>query len=229
MKAPRYLRFGSLSLLCLLLLTASFTAGARFGPSVFGRLGLPELAAPIPVPFLETSSEPASVAPTFSVFWEAWNIVSQNFVDPKALDVSKMTYGAIRGMVDSLGDNGHTRFLDPSAFQSEQSQLRGDFSGIGAEINLKDGVPVIVAPIEGSPADKAGLKSGDRILRVNGEDVQHLSLTDLTTRVRGQPGTQVTLSIIRQGYQPGPGCDHYTGHHHQPPGEFNHSSRDEHR
>src|SRR6185437_5105754 len=117
-----------------------------------------------------TSTEPDDVVPTFSVFWEAWNVVTHNYVNKSALDVKKMTYGAIQGMVNSLGDSGHSRFLSPSGFRQEQGALRGSFIGIGVEVGLRDGQPVIVAPIEGGPGDQAGLKAGDTILRVDGQD-----------------------------------------------------------
>ncbi len=124
MKPLRLLRYGSLALLGLILTTGSFISGARFGPSVLGRLGLPELAAPSPVPFLETSGEPASVAPVLQRVLGSVEHRQPELRGPQGLwTSSKMTYGAIRGMVDSLGDTGHTRFLDAAAFQSEQSQF----------------------------------------------------------------------------------------------------------
>ncbi|MDE3078091.1 MAG: S41 family peptidase, partial [Chloroflexota bacterium] len=190
------LRYALLSVTLAVLVAVSFAAGARYGTVVFTWLNLQALQ---PVPLIETSSEPAAVAPTFSVFWQAWNVVTHNFVDSRAVDVQRMTYGAIRGMVDSLGDAGHTRFLTPDQFQHEQGELSGRFIGIGAEISVKNEVPVVVAPLDGSPAEKAGLRAGDRIVRIDGQEVSQLGLSEIINRIRGQAGTPVTLTVIHQG------------------------------
>ncbi len=194
MKA-KALRYGLASFTFVILMSASFVGGARYGATVVTWLRLPWLVQSQ----LVTSTEPADVAPTFSLFWEAWNVVTHNYVSKSSLDIQKMTYGAIQGMVNSLGDTGHSRFLNPSGYRQEQNALRGQFIGIGAEMGLRNGQPVILAPIEGSPAEQAGLKSGDAVLRVNGEDVSHLGLQELINRVRGDAGTSVTLTILHQG------------------------------
>src|SRR5579884_3349703 len=132
-------------LLSVILLCGSFTGGARYGPAVFDWLGLGWLA---PAPLPTSSTEPADVAPTFRLFWQAWNVVTHNSVDRSSLDVKALTYGAIRGMVAALGDTGHSRFLAPSDYRDEQSSLRGAFTGIGAQIGLRAGQPIIVQPLD---------------------------------------------------------------------------------
>lgn len=189
------LRFSAASLTFAILLSVSFVGGARYGTVVFERLHVPWLAQSQFV----TSTEPEDVAPTFSLFWEAWNVVTHNYVNKSALDVQKMTYGAIQGMINSLGDTGHSRFLNPGGFRQEQNAIRGQFIGIGAELGLRNGQPIILSPLEGSPAEQAGLKSGDAVLRVNGEDVSRMTLQDIIIRVRGDAGTSVTLTIQHQG------------------------------
>src|SRR5579862_872129 len=169
------LRYGLASATLVILLCASFVGGARYGVSVFQWLHLPQVAQD---QVLSTSTEPADVESTFSLFWEAWNVVSHNYVDKAALDVQKMTYGAIQGMINSLGDAGHSRFMQPGAFRQEQGALRGQFVGIGIEVGLRNSQPIVVAPLEGSPAQQAGIRPGDAIVRVNGEDVSHLSLAE---------------------------------------------------
>lgn len=139
----------------------------------------------------------ASQPPQFSLFWQAWNIVQQNFVDHAALDPTQLTYGAIRGMVDALGDTGHSTFLTPEQRQAQQADLSGTFTGIGAQMGVKDGLPIIVAPLDGSPAEKAGLKAGDIVMKVDGEDVSTLPLSDIVTKVRGPKDTPVTLTVLR--------------------------------
>jgi len=120
---------------------------------------------------------------------EAWNIVEKNYVDRTAVKPTQMTYGAISGMVDSLGDTGHSVFLSPEMVKEEQNFTQGQFEGIGIE------KIVIVAPIDGSPAQKAGLQAGEIILKVNSVEVSGLSVGQVANKVLGPAGTQVTLTI----------------------------------
>ena len=126
---------------------------------------------------------------------EAWNIVEKNYVDRAAIKPAQMTYGAISGMVDSLGDTGHSTFLSPEMVKEEQNFTQGQFEGVGLEIQNKEGKIVIVAPIDGSPAQKAGLHAGDIILKVDGVEVSGLSVGQVASQVLGPAGTQVTLTI----------------------------------
>ena len=112
--------------------------------------------------------QPSGTEQQFAVFWEAWNVAQRNFVDVDALDDKAMTYGAIRGMLDSLGDLGHTRFMTPEDLAAERTSISGQYSGIGAEIGVRDGMPMIQAPFDDSPAQKAGLQPRDIIVRVDG-------------------------------------------------------------
>jgi carboxyl-terminal processing protease len=146
-----------------------------------------------------SSAQPTATVPGFDIFWQAWNLVQKNYVDQKAVNTKTLTYGAIQGMIDSLGDVGHSRFLTPAELSDEQQSLSGTLEGIGAEISTKDGQPVIVAPIAGSPALKAGIKPGDLILKVNGKDVTSMSLDDIVNLVRGPAGTSVTLTVMHSG------------------------------
>jgi carboxyl-terminal processing protease len=139
----------------------------------------------------------ANEPPQFEIFWQAWNLVQRHFVDRSALDPTQLTYGAIRGMVQALGDEGHTVFLTPEEAARQKTDIAGEFSGIGAQIGVKGSLPVIVAPFDGSPAAKAGLKAGDIIVDVDGEDVTTLSLSDIVDKVRGEAGTQVVLTVLR--------------------------------
>ena len=133
----------------------------------------------------------------FSVFWQAWNTAQRNFIDRSALDDEVLTYGAIRGMVQALGDEGHTAFLTPDELERQRSDLSGAFMGIGAQLGVRDALPVIVAPFDGSPADQAGVKAGDIIMKVDGEDVTSLPLNEIVALIRGPEGTIVEISLLR--------------------------------
>jgi carboxyl-terminal processing protease len=133
----------------------------------------------------------------FDTFWQAWNVVHSHFVDRDALDATRLTYGAIRGMVEALGDEGHTTFLTPEEVARHRTGISGKFSGIGAQIGVEDGLPVIVAPFDGSPAEEAGIKAGDIIIEVDDVDVTSWPLGDIVENIRGEAGTEVELTVVR--------------------------------
>lgn len=139
---------------------------------------------------------PPSAAPDFQLMNEAWRVIQKSYMDRSALDGRRLTYGAISGLVDALGDPGHSRFLTPEMARQEQSFIKGKFEGIGAEVRLKDNRVVILAPMDGSPAQRAGLRPGDIILRVNGVSVDGLSLDQVVTRILGPAGSSVRLTIL---------------------------------
>ena len=126
---------------------------------------------------------------------QAYQIIQQNYVDRSAIQSTQLTYGAISGMVDSLGDTGHSRFLSPEMVKEENNFTQGQFEGIGAEVTMKNGQVVIVAPIDGSPAQAAGVKPGDIMVKVDGVDLTGMSLSDVVSRVLGPAGTQVTITL----------------------------------
>lgn len=134
----------------------------------------------------------------FKVFWEAWGITQQNFVDPKALDPLRMTRGAIKGMLDSLGDP-HTGYVDPQLYKFEQADLEGAFDGIGAQVGIQNRRLTVIAPMEGSPAEKAGIRPGDLILQIDGKDTTGMSVAEAVSKIRGQKGTKVKLSLLHEG------------------------------
>lgn len=137
----------------------------------------------------------------FPIFWEAWDYVVAHFVDRDKVDFTAMTYGAIEGMLASLGDEGHTTFLHPDAVKLHQTSLDGSFEGIGAYVSMEDGNVLIVAPITGSPAERAGVLAGDIILEVDGESVAGKSLDQVIFLVRGPANSEVVLTVSRPELQ----------------------------
>ncbi len=140
-----------------------------------------------------------SGAPNFQLMNEAWSAIQRYYVDRSALNQRNLTYGAISGMVNALGDTGHTSFLSPEMVKQENNFTQGSFEGIGAEVDKQGDHIVIVAPIDNSPAQAAGLKPGDIIMKVNGEDVTGQSLDTVITKIIGPAGTKVTLTILTPG------------------------------
>jgi carboxyl-terminal processing protease len=132
----------------------------------------------------------------FQLIDEAWQTVLQHYVDRTAVTDKRLTYGAISGLIDGLGDTGHSRFLSPEMVQEQHDYTAGEFEGIGAYVETQNGYTVIVAPIDNSPAQKAGLQPGDIIVAVDGEDVTTLTLQEVVQKVLGPADSQVTLTIL---------------------------------
>jgi len=132
----------------------------------------------------------------FTPFWQAWDIVKEYYVD-QPVDEVQMMQGAIRGMMEALGDE-HSTYMDPIQYRDSLSSLAGEYEGIGAFVSTDGEYLTIVEPIQGSPAEAAGLLPGDRIIAVDGEDVTGILPELVRQRVLGPKGTEVTLTIVRE-------------------------------
>jgi len=131
------------------------------------------------------------------VFSEALSIVRKNYVEetkPKDL-----VYGAIKGMLGSL--DPHSAFMSPEQFKEMQVDTKGEFGGLGIQIGVKDGMLTVIAPIEDTPAYKAGIKAGDKIIKINNEFTKDMSLHDAVSKMRGTPSSSVKITIIREGWK----------------------------
>ena len=133
----------------------------------------------------------------FSTFWTVWDRITSNYYDKTAVDPQKMLNGAITGMVQSLGDP-YTMYLPPTQNANFQQYLAGQFTGIGAELGMKGKQIIVIAPLVGSPAEKAGIKPGDAILAVDGKDMSTWTLQQAVNTIRGPKGTKVTLTILHE-------------------------------
>ncbi len=140
---------------------------------------------------------PPSSSQSLGIVEEAWNIIFQDYVDKDRLDASALSEGAIKGMVEAL-DDPYTVYLDAETYQLSLSSLEGEFEGIGAEVAVRDNQLVIIAPIANSPADKAGIRAGDRILEIDAKPTSEMSLVEAVLLVRGPKGTSVRLLILHQ-------------------------------
>jgi carboxyl-terminal processing protease len=136
-----------------------------------------------------------SIYQDLRLFSDVLNIVQDNYVDK--VDAKKMIYGAISGMLREL--DPHSSFLKPEDYKELQIETEGKFGGIGIEITLRDGVLTVVAPLEGTPADRAGLQSNDKIVKIDDHSTQDMSLMEAVQKMRGPKGTKVKLTIVREG------------------------------
>ncbi len=146
--------------------------------------------------FLARPALAAEAPPEFKVFWETWDLVIAHFVDRDKINFTNMTYGAIQGMLDALGDKNHTVFFPPEIAKQEANSLEGSFEGIGAYVSRDKEQFTITAPIHGSPAEAAGILAGDVVLAVNGEDITSLQEWEVISKIRGPAGTQVVLTVL---------------------------------
>lgn len=129
------------------------------------------------------------------IFAEVLSLIKKNYVD-EIKDDKDLIYGAIKGMLSSL--DPHSSFMSPEIYREMQIGTKGEFGGLGIQIAIKDGVLTIIAPIEDTPAYRAGVKAGDKIIKINGESTKNISLHDAVTRLRGPKGSSVTITIVRK-------------------------------
>lgn len=175
------LRLVAITLLAVLVLFFAFSAG--FGLNYY-----------------QVQSQPTTDIPrTFNLFWEAFKVANDQFYgtipNPQVL-----THGAIRGMLGSLGDP-HTVLVEPEPAKNEQTNLQGNTGDVGLTLDMRNGVLTIIAPIPNSPADKAGLRAGDILIKIGDKDLtlESLSVQDATNLLRGPVGSKITLDVHRIG------------------------------
>jgi carboxyl-terminal processing protease len=202
------IRFLLASCIAVVLLVGAFSGGVvagwflnENGASLTGRAD----ALPIPTtrePVAGSTPQPPPATPEelqalFEPFWEAWQIVHQEYVDQPVDDVELMR-GAIRGMMGGLGDQ-HSSYMDPNEFEQANMPMDGEYEGIGAYVDTTSEYLTVTSPMPGSPAEAAGLRPGDMITAVDGEDMTGVDGSLVLRRVLGPAGTDVTLTILREG------------------------------
>jgi len=142
------------------------------------------------------SQDPSATYENLKLFTEVLSIIQNQYVDE--VPSKDLIYSAIKGTLRGL--DPHSSFLDPEMYKEMQVETSGSFGGLGIEITLKDDVLTVVAPIEGTPAYRVGIHPGDRIVKIEGLTTKDMQLTDAVKRMRGKPGTKVTISVVREGW-----------------------------
>ncbi|NOY14845.1 MAG: PDZ domain-containing protein [bacterium] len=155
---------------------------------------------PSPMANVSRVNKPSDV--DMGLFWRVWDEVEKSFLFKDKIDHKKMIEGAIKGMVASLGDP-YTSFLPAKANKESKADLRGQFEGVGMQLGYIDEKLAVIAPLDDTPADRAGVKAGDFILAINDEESLKMSLPEAVEKIRGPKGTKVKLSLLRAG-QPQP-------------------------
>ena len=170
-------------------------------------------ASPTPVPSATTPSEPSpepspaatikipgNTAKSFDLFWEVWNLIQQDYYGDLPTE-EDMTYGAIRGVLNTL-DDPYTGFLEPDRAAMSREDRSGEFEGIGAYVTMNEGLLEIANTFKGQPAEQAGLRRGDIVLKVDDTPIENMSIYEAITLIRGPAGTPVRLTILREGEEP---------------------------
>lgn len=142
---------------------------------------------------------PKNINVDFKLFWDTWDFLSRSYFDKKAIDPTKLFYGAISGMVAALGDP-YTVFLPPEQQKFSKEELNGSFEGVGIQLGFnKEKRLVVVAPLSGTPAEEAGIKPEDMIVKIEDKDTTNMTLPEAVNLIRGTKGTKVVLTIFREG------------------------------
>lgn len=179
----------------LLIVILSFIIGWQLGHR---DVSLKWAGVSSPVNFINTQP-PKDTAVDFKLFWDTWDLLGRSYLDKKAIDPQKMFYGAIQGMVAAVGDP-YTVFLPPEQQKSSKDELNGSFSGVGIQLGFnKDKRLIVMAPLSGTPAEEAGIKPQDIIVKIHDKDTTNMTLPEAVQLIRGPKGTQVTLTMYRDG------------------------------
>ncbi len=185
-------KHASLIVLGLVIALGSYSLGFKRGESI--------PVATLPEVINQNDGQPAAV--DFAPFWKAWNLINEKYVPAsttaKHVDDQDKVYGAIGGLADSLGDP-YTVFFPPVESEMFASEVRGNFGGVGMEVLAQEGVITVVAPLKDSPAARAGIQAGDKVIQIDGKTTSGLSTEDAVGLIRGEKGTAVKLTIFRQG------------------------------
>ncbi|HEX2097894.1 MAG TPA: PDZ domain-containing protein, partial [Rubrobacteraceae bacterium] len=147
------------------------------------------------------SQSPAGISAedreSLTLLAEALDLVTDKYMNQEAVDPKEQTYGAIKGMIDSLDDEGHTRFVTPEEAEEVEENISGEYVGVGIQLDEKDDEVVVSAPIDDSPAEEAGIKPRDVLVAVDGESVQGEEMEEVAKKVRGPEGSRVELTVLR--------------------------------
>lgn len=170
-------------------------AAVFFGGVLAGVSFRPEIEKITSLYNKETGKNPET---DFAPFWKAWNIVHEKYAVDNGFDDKKMVFGAISGMVSSLGDP-YTVFFPPVEKQAFESEVKGSFEGVGMEVGLRKNILTVISPLKGSPAERAGVLPGDKIFKIDDTETLDMTVDEAVRLIRGQKGTTVKLTILREG------------------------------
>jgi len=179
----------------VLILVALIALGGSFFAGVL--IGIQKEKASIPPQPLPTGID-EGIPPeiTFSIFWDVWNKINEKYVTLNGPTDTEKIYGAIEGLVGSL-DDPYSVFFPPKESEYFESEIQGKFEGVGMEVSMRDDILTVVAPLKNTPAEKAGIKAGDKVIKIDDTTTMNLTVDESVDLIRGEGGTTVVLTIVR--------------------------------
>lgn len=181
----RIKKISGVILLCIVFFICGIYIGYTDRPAVDSIVGI-------------ENKEDSKITADFDPFWKTWKILNEKSIISSEVKDEDKVWGAIRGLTGAYNDP-YTEFYNPKETKQFDEAISGEFSGVGMEVGNKNGILTVIAPIKGSPADRAGIKSGDVILKINDEVTDGLSIDQAVQKIRGEAGTSVTLNIFHKG------------------------------
>ncbi|MBI4692216.1 MAG: S41 family peptidase [Candidatus Terrybacteria bacterium] len=175
-------------------LVLALLVGIFIGGAFFGYANRPEIEK-VRILFNKESAKPAEI--DFSPFWKAWNTIESKYASNDGRNSQEMVWGAIKGLVGSL-DDPYSVFFPPQEAKQFQEDMQGDFGGVGMEIGIRKGVLTVISPLKDTPAERAGIKAGDKILKIDDEITSDMSVEQAVRLIRGEKGTSVKLTIFHK-------------------------------
>lgn len=191
----RHLKHKHIQTISYIVISLAVIAGAFYGGVVYEKSTRASIENVIGLNNKETK---VSTNADFEPFWKAWNLINEKSPNAKNVSDQDRVYGAVQGLMGSLGDP-YSVFFPPEESKLFEETVAGEFGGIGAEIGIKDNILTIIAPIKDTPAYRAGIKSGDKILKINDTDTSGMTIDKAISLIRGEKGTSVILEIYREG------------------------------
>ena len=188
-------RFSSLAL-ALAVLFFVFGSGYRLGEFK----GKKQVTKPVVAEGVnlnqDSFSANADAKVDMSLYWKVWNVLGIKYVDQEKIDKQKLLFGAIKGMVEAVGDP-YTYFMTPKQNEEAKADLEGKYEGIGAQLGMRENLILVVAPLKDSPAEAAGVKAGDIIVAVDGKSTKGWTISEAVSKIRGKENTVVKLGLVR--------------------------------
>jgi carboxyl-terminal processing protease len=183
----------------LMLISGSFWLGYNNGKKSVSEIAADQIS-PIGTTTVINKFSTGKDTIDFALFWKVWDILKEKYVNQDSLDAQELVYGAIKGMLKATNDP-YTTFFDPKETKEFAQDMGGSFEGIGAELGIKDDVLTVIAPLDGSPAQKAGLLAGDKIIKIGDKPTSDVTIDSAVDLIRGKKGTEVILTIFHAGDQ----------------------------
>ncbi len=180
---------------------AVIVVGGAFAGGAYLGMKRAQNQIPIAKSFSEVGTDNPTGSIDFSEFWQAWNTLNEKYVATHSTSTpsnQEKIYGAIKGLADSYGDP-YTVFFPPAESTEFNSEIKGNFEGVGMEVGVRDGVITVIAPLKDTPAAKAGILSGDKLLKIDDVSTASLSVDQAVNLIRGKRGTTVRLNVLHQG------------------------------